>query len=82
MVSAHMISRIYHHVGHDNYLEVESKDNGWVHSRIMHSKDYNKPRAFSPIYPGVYACPEEDLSGVLKKAQTGDFGLWGSEEDY
>jgi hypothetical protein len=48
----------------------------------MYSKDYNKPRAFSPIYPGVYACPEEDLLGVLEKAKSGEFGLWGSEEDY
>lgn len=77
-----MISHIYHHVGPDHYLEVESKDNGWVHSRIMYSKDYNRPKAFSPMYPGVYACLEEDLSGVLDKAKAGDFGLWGSEEDY
>ena len=82
MVGTNMISKMYHHIGHDYYLEVENKDNGWVHSRVMHSKDYNRPRAFSLIFPGVYACPEEDMPGVIKKAESGEFGLWGSDEDY
>jgi hypothetical protein len=77
-----MLHRIYHHIGHDNYLEVETRDGGWVHSRIMHSRDYNRPRGFTPVYHGVYACPEEDLPDVIEKAQSGSHGLWGSDEDY
>jgi len=77
-----MITHVYHHIGHDNYLEVETRDGGWVHSRIMHSRNYNKPSGFTPVYHGVYACPEEDLPGALEKAKSGDHGLWGSDEDY
>ena len=61
---------------------IKNRDNGWVHSRIMHSKDYNKPRAFSPVFPSIFACLEEDMPGVLDKAKKRDFGLWGSDEDY
>tara|TARA_R110000824_G_scaffold219286_1_gene406125 strand:+ start:502 stop:750 length:249 start_codon:yes stop_codon:yes gene_type:complete len=82
MVSANMISRVYHHVGHDNYLEVDYKEGGWLHSRIMHSKDYNRPSGFTPVYKDVYIFREEDLPDVIKTAQSGDHGLWGSDEDY
>jgi hypothetical protein len=78
-----MIHKVYHFVGHDTYLEVEELDNGWVHTRIMHSKNYNRPKDFYAVYKGIYACPKEDLPGVLINAQASDHRLWGSgDEDY
>jgi len=74
--------KIFHFIGHDNYLEVEERPNGWVHTRIMHSKHYNRPKDFSLVYRAIYACPREDLPGVLAKAQSGDHGLWGANSDY
>ena len=74
--------KVFHFIGHDTYLEVEDKPNGWVHTRIMHSKHYNRPKDFSLVYRAIYACPREDLPGVLAKAQSGDHGLWGANSDY
>ena len=74
--------KVFHFIGHDNYLEVEDKPEGWVHTRILHSKHYNKPKDFSLVYRAIYACPREDLPGVLAKAQSGDHGLWGANSDY
>lgn len=83
MTNQKSTGKVYHHIGHDNYVEVEHRDNtDWVHTRIMYSKHYNKPSGFTPVYQAIYACPEEDLLSVLDKAKKGEHGLWGSEEDY
>jgi|TARA_R110000744_G_scaffold227915_2_gene345956 hypothetical protein len=78
-----MLHKVYHFAGHDTYVEVEEVGNGWVHTRIMHSKNYNRPNDFYAVYRSVYACPKEDLPGVIAKAQSSDHRLWGSsDEDY
>jgi hypothetical protein len=89
MVNQKLCGKDYHHIHNRNYLEVEYRDNGWIHTRIVYSNSvFNSYEIsegtdqFSPIYNGLYACPEEDLPGVLKKAREGYYGLWGADEDY
>mgnify|MGYP003625455569 FL=1 len=77
-----VLHRIYHPIGHDNYLEVDYVEGGWLHSRIVHSRDYNKPSGFIPVYKDVFIFKEEDLPDIIKTAQTGDHSFWGSHEDY
>ena len=81
-VNSEGLSKVMHFIGHDNYLEVEDKPHGWVHTRIFHSKHYNRPKDFSLVYRAVYACTREDLPDVIEKAQSGDHALWGATSDY
>ena len=77
----HKTNHIYHHVGGNDYVEVVPRENGWVHTRIVHCKD-SAPKNFTPIYHAIFVCEEEDLPGVISKAQSRDYGLWGSNSDY